>query len=129
MKVVPTVSAAVLSLLMAGVGIGAEPSSPGPPSPAPAAPRYTLDTVMIDHFQARGATLSEALEALSVLSENATSHHYRPTFVIIGGAAATRPVSLNIARFPLSAAIARLAEDTGLQVTHRQDTVIFSARK
>lgn len=129
MKVFPIISLAYFSLLMMGVGRGSEPSQAGPPAPATAAPHYTLDNVMIDHFQARGATLSEALEALSVLSENATAHRYRPTFVIIGGTAASRPVSLNIARFPLSAAIARLAEDTGLLVTHRQDTVIFSTRK
>jgi hypothetical protein len=129
MKATAITSTVILSLLTVGVGRGAEPSQPGPPAPAVAAPHYTLENVMIDRFQARGATLSEALEALSVLSENATSHRYRPTFVVIGSSAASRPVNLNIMRFPLSAAIARLAEDTGLQVTHRQDTVIFSARK
>ncbi len=129
MKAIPIACLALFCLLTAGSGRGAEPSQPGPTAPAVAAPRYTLDNVMINHFQARGATLSEALEALSVLSENATAHRYRPTFVVIGSSAGSRPVSLNIARFPLSAAIARLAEDTGLMVTHRQDTVIFSARK
>jgi hypothetical protein len=129
MKTFAVISSIALSLLMPCGIDGAEPSQPGPPAPVASVPRYTLDNVMIDHFQARGATLSEALEALSVLSENATAHRYRPTFVVIGSGAAARPVNLNITRFPLSAAIARLAVDTGLLVTHRQDTVIFSARK
>lgn len=126
-RAAPFAGPLLCGLLLLGSGGAAEPL--GPPAPIAPAPHYTLDNVIIDRFQARGAALSEVLEALSVLSENATSHHYRPTFVIIGGAAATRPVNCNLARFPLSRAIAQLAEDPSLVVTHRQDTVIFSTRK
>jgi hypothetical protein len=107
--------------------------APGPAAPAAlqpvAAPRYTLDNVYIEHFQARDATLSDVLEALSVISDNATKHHYRPTFVVIGANVSARAISMNISGVPLSAAIARLEADTGLRVTHTGDSVIFSPRR
>jgi len=107
---------------------GPGPVAPAVPVPAPM-PRYNLDNVYIEHFQARDATLSDVLEALSVISDNATKHRYRPTFVVIGANATARGISMNIAGVPLSAAISRLEADTGLRVTHTGNSVIFSPRK
>ena len=123
----PFFGAAFLCLL-AVHGFATEPTKAGPPALAPAPAAYTLDNVVIDRFQARAATLSDVLEALSILSYNATAHHYRPTFVVVGNGASNRLVSMNLSRSSLSSAIAHLAEDSGLRVTHRQDSVIFSAR-
>jgi hypothetical protein len=122
------VSSAMLSLLMVAQSAPAEQPQPGPPTIAPAHPVYTLDNVMIDHFQARGARLGDVLEALGVLTYNSTGHRYRPTFIVIGTGASARPVSMNISHSPLSNALARLADDTGLLVTHKRDSVIFSRK-
>jgi hypothetical protein len=123
------IGSTILNLLVAVHGFGADPVKVGPPGAAPSPHVYTLDNVVIDRFQARDATLSDVLEALSVLSYNATDHRYRPTFVVIGTVASARPVNLNLSRSSLSNAIALLAEDSGLLVTHRQGSVIFSARE
>ena len=104
------------------------PAAPTAPQPAPV-PRYNIDNVYIEHFQARDATLSDVLEALSVISDNATKHRYRPTFVVVGANGSARGISMNLSGVPLSAAIARLEADTGLRVTHTGDSVIFSPRK
>lgn len=87
-------------------------------------------TVILDRFEARNATVADVLEALVLLTEKATKRTYRPNLVIIGDAIGQMKVSLSLTKAPLSDALDRIGELPGVQVTYRSNqTVIFSMKE
>lgn len=93
------------------------------------AENLTPQTVILDHFEAHDATVTDVVEALTLLAEKATKSAYRPNFVIIGDDIGRMKVSLKLTRAPLSDAFDRIGSLPGVQVTYRSNqTVIFSMK-
>ena len=93
------------------------------------AENLTPQTVILDHFVARDATVSDVVEALTLLAEKATKRAYRPNFVIVGDDIGRMTVSLELTKAPLSDALDRIGSLPGVQVTYRSNqTVIFSMK-
>jgi hypothetical protein len=93
------------------------------------AENLTPQTVILDHFEARDASVADVVEALTLLAERATKRAYRPNLVIVGDAIGRMRVSLNLRMAPLSDALDRIGALPGVQVTYRSNqTVIFSMK-
>ena len=89
----------------------------------------TPQTVILDHFEAHDATVTDVIEALTLLAEKATKRAYRPNLVIIGDDIGRMKVSLKLKMAPLSDAFDRIGSLPGVQVTYRSNqTVIFSMK-
>jgi len=87
-------------------------------------------TVILDRFEARDATVADVLEALVLRTEKATRRAYRPNLVIIGDVIGRMKVSVSLTNAPLSDALDRIGELPGVQVTYRSNqTVIFSMKE
>lgn len=87
----------------------------------------TTHTVIVDRFDARDATVGDVLEALTLVAERVTKRTFRPNFIIIGSGIAGRRVTLTLRQAPLSDALDRIGELTGVTVTYStHDTVLFS---
>jgi hypothetical protein len=94
------------------------------------AENLTPQTVILDRFEAREATVADVLEALTLVSERVTKRVYRPNLVIIGNAVGQLKVSLNLTKAPLSDALDGIGKLPGVQVTYRSNhTVIFSMKE
>jgi hypothetical protein len=89
----------------------------------------TPQTVMLEHFEAHDATVSDVVEALTLLAEKVTKRAYRPNLVIVGDDIGRMKVSLELRMAPLSDAFDRIGSLPGVQVTYRSNqTVIFSMK-
>lgn len=87
----------------------------------------TTHTVMVDRFDARDATVGDVLEALTLVAERVTNRAYKPNFIIVGSGIAGRKVTITLRQAPLSDALDRIGELTGVTVTYTtHDTVLFS---
>lgn len=94
------------------------------------ADNLTPQTVILDRFEARDATVADVLEALTLVAEKVSKRNYRPNLVIIGDAIGQMKVSLDLKDAPLSDALDRIGELPGVEVTYRShQTVIFSLRQ
>ena len=84
-------------------------------------------TVILDEFEAKDATVADVLEALTLLVERLTRQSYKPNFVIVGPEIGELKVSLSMKRAPLSDALDQIGQLPGVVVTYRSNqTVIFS---
>ena len=92
-------------------------------------PAHTPQNVIIERFEARSARLSDALEALTVLAEKATNNVWHPSLTAAGDGIADRPVTLDVAKAPLSEVLDRICGATNLQVTYAKDSATISAKK
>jgi hypothetical protein len=93
------------------------------------AQNLTPQTVILDQFEAHDATVTDVIEALTLLAEKATKSAYRPNLVIIGDDIGRMKVSLKLKMAPLSDAFDRIGSLPGVQVTYRSNqTVIFSMK-
>jgi hypothetical protein len=93
------------------------------------AENLTPQTIILDHFEAHDATVTDVVEALTLLAEKATRRAYRPNLDIIGDDIGRMTMSLELTRAPLSDAFDRIGELPGVQVTYRSNqTVIFSMK-
>jgi hypothetical protein len=89
----------------------------------------TPQTVILDHFEARDASVADVLEALTLVAEKASRSAYRPNFVTVGDVVGRLTVSLKLTNAPLSDALDRIAALPGVEVTYRPNqTVIFSMK-
>jgi hypothetical protein len=89
----------------------------------------TPQTVILDHFEARDATVADVLEALTLVAEKASRSAYRPNFVTVGDVVGQLKVSVKLKNAPLSDALDRIAALPGVAVTYRANqTVIFSMK-
>ena len=87
----------------------------------------TTHTVMVDRFDAKNATVADVLEALTLIAERVTNRTYKPNFIIVGSGIAGRKVTITLRQAPLSDALDRIGELTGVTVTYTtHDTVLFS---
>ncbi len=94
------------------------------------ADNQTPQTVILDRFEARDATVADVLEALTLLTEKLTHRAYRPNFIILGDGIGQRKVTLDLKQAPLSDALDCIGELPGVLVTYRSSqTVIFSTKK
>ena len=87
-------------------------------------------TVILERFEARDATVADVLEALVIVTEKATRRAYRPNLVIIGDAIRQMKVSLDLKQAPLSEALDHIGTLPGVKVTYRSNqTVVFSMKE
>jgi hypothetical protein len=94
------------------------------------ADNLTPQTVIIDEFEARGATITDVLEALVLVAGKATRQAYRPNFVVVGDAIGRMTVSIRLRNAPLSEALDQIAALPGVQVFYRENqTVVFALKE
>lgn len=112
---------AIMTLMAGSTGFGLRADS--------CAENRSPQTVILERFQARDATVADVLEALVLLSEKASKRAYRPNFVIVGDAIGRMRISLDLTMAPLSEALDRIGELPGVDVSYRSNqTVVFSTK-
>jgi hypothetical protein len=89
------------------------------------ADRNTPQTIILDHFEAKDAAVSDVLEALTLRVENLTNRSYQPNFVITGGDIGSKLISLHLQNAPLSEALDRIGDLPGVRVTYAENSTVF----
>lgn len=82
--------------------------------------------VTIPKFQVSEVTLAESLEALGILTKNASNGKVTPNFIIKNADLNKTPITLNLTNVPLTEAIRYLAEMTKAKATWDKHAVMFS---
>lgn len=89
-----------------------------------------LGSVMVPVFQMDGASLKEALDALSLVIEKESKDALTPNFVIEDPkqVLADRTISLNLKAMPTKAVMKYLVDQTGTKVRYDEHAVVFSVK-
>lgn len=87
-------------------------------------------SVMIPVFQLDGATLPEALEALSLIIEKQSKEQVTPNFVIEDpkNVLADRKISINLKNMPAKGVMKYLMDQTGAKTRFDEHAVVIVAR-
>jgi hypothetical protein len=86
--------------------------------------------VMIPAYQLDGATVQEALDALSMIMEKESKNEVTPNFVVEDpkGIFATQKISINLKNVPAKAVMKFLTDQTNAKVKYDEHAVVISPR-
>lgn len=83
-------------------------------------------TVILPKFQVSEVTLGESLEALTIITKNASNGKVQPNFVVKTPELNTARITLSLSDVPLTEVIRYLAEMAKAKTTWDQHAVMFS---
>lgn len=84
-------------------------------------------SVVIPKLELADVTLTEALQALSILSKNASQEKVVPNFIVKDQTARDAPISLSLSSIPLPEAINYLANLSNTRAQYEDHAVVFVA--
>lgn len=82
--------------------------------------------VVIPKFEVADATLSESLQALSLMASNATGGKVRGNFIVRGPELGKMPITISMNNAPLDELLRYLAEMARAQIAWEKHAVVFS---
>lgn len=88
--------------------------------------RKSYDKVILDKFEVVDVELAESIQALKILSKNASDGKITPNVIVSDPDLAKKRVSLSLEKIPLSEALRYLAKLTGAQLSYDKNAVIYS---
>ena len=89
--------------------------------------RKSYEKVMIEKFEVNDVTLDEALQALRILSKNASAGKIVPNVIVKDPELGKKNVTLNLSKVPLSECINYLAQLTGGKLTYDKSAAIIAS--
>lgn len=88
--------------------------------------RKSYEKVIIEKFEVDNAELSEAIQALRILAKNASGGKVIPNVIIKSPDLGKKPVTLSLAKIPLSEALNYLAQLAGARLHYDKTAVVFA---
>jgi uncharacterized tellurite resistance protein B-like protein len=88
--------------------------------------RKAYEKIVIDKFEVAEAELSEAITAVKTMAKNATGGKVVPNIIVRDAEIGKKPVTLTLAKMPLSEVLKYLAQLTGAKLTYDKNAAIFS---
>jgi hypothetical protein len=89
--------------------------------------RKSYETVIIDKIEFTEVELSEALQAVRILSKKASKEKIIPNIILKNPELGKKTVSINLTNVPLSEVLSYLAQLTGAKLTYDKIGVMFSS--
>jgi hypothetical protein len=91
---------------------------------------FTAESVIIESFEAHDATLSDVLDALTILAETATAGAWRPSIVLANAEKnGARKITIKIGHKSLASAIEEAAKLAGLAATCSGPNILVGEKK
>lgn len=88
--------------------------------------RKSYEKLVIEKFEVSDVELNEALQALKILSKNASGGKIVPNIIVRDAEVGKRPVTLSLSQIPLSEALHYLAQLSNARLTYDKNVVVFS---